>query len=140
MNAVPMPLRYTFITAFFVAFIFTPAVAADNEQYRHYSGEPALTLDQALTNLRDYNRRLQLLLNNTELDASDMGEVHQLTYTLENALQRLEQEVETIQEQLEVVHKGSEALDTERVKRVGQKYLTEIAKITTPPPSTVVER
>lgn len=95
---------------------------------KHFKAAPSETLDQALGNLREYNARLASVLAGPVDDAA-MVEVHQLTYTLENALKRLDAEVEQLAETLEKVHVGSEKLDREVVQRNGRVYLENAAKL-----------
>ncbi len=94
----------------------------------HFKGAPSETLDQALGNLREYNARLAKVLAGP-VDEAAMVEVHELTYTLENALKRLDTEVEELAETLEKVHVGSEKLDRDAVQRNGRVYLENVAKL-----------
>nr|WP_205738404.1 DUF6746 family protein [Halomonas endophytica] len=54
---------------------------------------------------------------------TDLGTIHELTYTLENALETITEEVEAMAFTLEEVHQGSETGDIERVKSNGEAYL-----------------
>ncbi|EZQ18110.1 hypothetical protein QAO71_16605 [Halopseudomonas sp. SMJS2] len=89
----------------------------------HAKGEPAETLQQAVTNMREYNAKLEALLAKDELTAMDMHEVHMLTYTLENALQKIQADLVETAEVLEEVHIASETGKPEVVKEKGQVYL-----------------
>ncbi|QBM18584.1 hypothetical protein MARI_27250 [Marinobacter sp. JH2] len=107
--------------------LFTfPAFAG--EDYNHFKGEPAETLTQAVVNLSDYNNKLEQVLSG-DLTPESLHEVHQLTYTLENALSKLDDELEDIAERLEKVHKASEHADPDTVKKEGQIYLTKTRTI-----------
>lgn len=106
-----------------------PAQAQDEQRYEHFKGQPAKTLDQAMFNLANFNAKLAQLMADGELTAEDMATVHQLSYTLENALQKLDEEVDTLQEVLEEVHIASETLDYDTVKKQGRIYLETSAKI-----------
>lgn len=99
-----------------------PLAAVADDEYQHFKGEPAKTLEQAVANLSMYNQRLETALAG-ELSPEAMNEVHQLTYTLENALGKLDHELADIAERLEKVHKASERADPETVKRQGRVYL-----------------
>src|SRR5210317_901812 len=77
----------------------------------HYKSEPSETLEQAVQNFSEYNRKLEVLLNKEKLTAAEMATVHQLTYTLENALNKINAELDKLSETLEVVHKASETVD-----------------------------
>ncbi|OZB06199.1 MAG: hypothetical protein B7X54_03105 [Idiomarina sp. 34-48-12] len=121
-----------------LAFIATPVVAHDHgkkdhkheEQERpdHYKGKPSENLVQALNNLREYNKLLNAELQG-ELTPQKMAEIHQLTYTLERALERLDDEVDEMKEVLEEVHLGSERMELDKVKKNGAKYLEASNKI-----------
>ncbi|MFC7160177.1 DUF6746 family protein [Pseudidiomarina halophila] len=110
-------------------FTTTTVMAEQDERYEHYKGQPAKTLDQALFNLANYNEKMAELIKDGELSAEDMANIHQLSYTLENALQKLDKEVDTLQEVLEEVHLASETMDYETVKNQGKVYLDTSAKI-----------
>ncbi|BAZ93694.1 hypothetical protein TspCOW1_13240 [Thiohalobacter sp. COW1] len=101
--------------------VSVPAFADDRPG--HYEGEPAETLEQAVANFSEYNRRLETILGQGELSSRDLHEIHQITYTLENALERLEEEVEELAEVLEEVHLASENADAETVQSKGRDYL-----------------
>lgn len=96
---------------------------ADSDRPAHAKGEPADTLQQAVSNLSEYNSKLETLLVRDELSATDMHEVHMLTYTLENALQKIQADLEETAEVLEEVHIASESNKPDVVKEKGQVYL-----------------
>lgn len=107
-----------------------PGSAAQSAQAKpeHFKGLPSATLEEALNNLRDYNARLAGALAGP-LDGDGMTEVHELTYTLENALQRIDAEVEELAETLEKVHVGAERLDRDAVQQNGRVYLENAARL-----------
>ena len=98
--------------------LFTLPAFADDE-YDHYKGEPSKTLEQAVANFSEYNNRLEQVL------AGDLT----LTYTLENALGKLDHELEDIAERLEKVHKASEHAAPDTVKEQGAVYLEKSRSI-----------
>ncbi len=108
------------LTALAAALCLGFAAGAQEQRISHYSGEPADSMPQALANLAEYNARLQALLAEDEVD---LHTVHELTYTLENALQRLQADLTDAAEALEEVHLASEAADAEKVKARGEDYL-----------------
>lgn len=105
------------------------ALADEDQRYEHFKGQPAKNLDQALFNLANFNAKLEDIMAKDELTPNDMATIHQLSYTLENALQRLDEEVDTMQEVLEEVHLASESMDYETVQKQGKVYLESTAKI-----------
>lgn len=105
------------------------AQADEEQRYEHFKGQPAKNLDQALFNLANFNAKLEEIMAKDELTPNDMATIHQLSYTLENALQRLDEEVDTMQAVLEEVHLASESMDYETVQKQGKVYLESTAKI-----------
>ena len=98
-------------------------VFADTDRVEHFKGKPAETLEQALENLHEGNQTLMRLLHETSITAETSHEIHQLTYTLENALERVRGEMDRLAEELESVHLASEANQGDRLDRHGQQYL-----------------
>lgn len=118
-------LKYS-LTCIFLVMGMHSAVA--QERFEHYKGEPATTLEQALVNFAEYNEKLSLVLEG-DLEPADMAEIHQLTYTLENALDRITIELSQLAETLEEVHLGSERMEYERVRESARLYLETARKI-----------
>ncbi|WP_333607414.1 DUF6746 family protein [Arsukibacterium sp.] len=98
------------------------------ERPDHFKGKPADTLQQAVANFQQYNAKLASLLA-AELTPERMVEIHQLTYTLENALQKIHAETAALQLVLEEVHVGSEHMDFDKVKSEGQRYLNNAKQL-----------
>ena len=96
--------------------------ALATERVPHFKGEPAETLTQAVANLSAYNQKLNTLLEQ-DLTAENMIKVHQLSYTLENALEKIKEEVDTMADNLEAMHIASETMDTNTAKTKGKAYL-----------------
>ena len=111
--------------SFAAAGLVSPPVSASGagESVSHYKGKPAETLPQAVANFSEYNRKLKALLDGPVTDA-DMDEVHQLTYTLENALKKINEEMASLADTLEKVHKASEKLDRDATIEHGRTYLS----------------
>ncbi len=104
-----------------------PALAEDRPD--HYQAKEAETVEQALANLHEYNARLASLVEKDELTPEELNQVHLLTYTLENALEKLREEHETLAEVLEEVHVASESVDADTVRRSGRDYLERVQKL-----------
>ncbi|RUO20223.1 DUF6746 family protein [Aliidiomarina haloalkalitolerans] len=113
----------TVTLASIVSLFFVLPTAIAQDRVDHYKGEPSPTLEVAMKNYVEYNQRLQAVLAKEELTTEDMVLVHELTYTLENALERIQAELEVIAETLEEVHVASETMDFETVKTSGARYL-----------------
>ncbi len=104
-----------------------PAFATDDDRADHFKGKPATTLEEAFENLSSYNKKLEKLLQG-ELNPLAMAEIHQLTYTLENAVKRISSEVSELADTLEEVHLATERNDTDVAREKGKVYL-ELARM-----------
>ncbi|RUO20825.1 hypothetical protein CWE08_06910 [Aliidiomarina iranensis] len=111
-----------------IFFSMASLTAVAQERYQHYEGEEAASFEEALANFAEYNEKLEQILAG-ELEAADMAEIHQLTYTLENALERINLELAQLAETLEVVHLGSERMEYEGVREAAMQYLETARKI-----------
>lgn len=60
---------------------------------------------------------------NGELTDNDLMTIHQLTYTLENALEKINIDLEELAQTLEKVHVASETNNREALKEAGSAYL-----------------
>ncbi|MEX1200049.1 MAG: DUF6746 family protein [Methylophaga sp.] len=89
----------------------------------HFQGKDAESLAQAVSNFNKGNQRLEKLLKQETLSAADIATIHELTYTLENALAKINADLDQLAVTLEEVHLGSEDNDAVRVKKEGDKYL-----------------
>ena len=119
------------LTATISALLVTSIVAQADEEYRHFPSLEAPNTGVALCNLAKFNEKLQAIANKKEITPEDMVKVHELTYTLENAVQRLQKDLATVAVDLEKVHKASERLDDKVVKGSGEKYLKATNLLTT---------
>jgi hypothetical protein len=99
-------------------------VTAQTERVEHFKGLPAETLEQAVRNFSEYNAKLQVVLDKGDLDAQNLSTVHELTYTLETALAKINAELTTLATTLEEVHLASEAADLATLETKGRQYLS----------------
>lgn len=93
------------------------------EKISHYKGKPSETLSEAVRNFAEYNAKLEILLKG-KVDDNAMADVHELTYTLENALGKMNEETAKLAATLEALHQASEKHDREAVLRHGNQYLS----------------
>lgn len=108
----------------------SPSWAADEVQRQsHFKGKQAATLEQAVTNFKVHNAKLAKLLAKDKLSPQDALEVHELTYTLENALEKIRGDLAELAEVLEEVHVASEKIDTATIKARGKVYLDTAGKV-----------
>lgn len=95
---------------------------------QHYEAKPAPNLEAAVKNLRAYNQRLEEHLNQ-EMTVENLEKIHQLSYTLENALQQMDEDLENIASVLEGMHLASEKRNEETVKGNAETYLKNMNMI-----------
>lgn len=106
-----------------VVFLGHSAFAAADVQSGHFKGKPSETLDAALSNFTEYNDKLAAILKQDKLSPVDMQNIHELTYTLENALEKINTSMIDLAALLEAVHVGSESGDTAAIQVEGVRYL-----------------
>lgn len=111
------------------AFSAPLSLASDEDRVEHFEGEPSRTLTEAVGNFRAANAQLEQIIAQEDPDTQAVFEVHQLTYTLENALEKMRDEMENLAEVLEEVHIASERNDGTTVKQRGQDYLETARQI-----------
>lgn len=99
------------------------------ERPEHFEGKPAETLEQAVENLSEYNARLAAIVDRNELSPAEHAEIHELTYTLENALDRIREEVDAIAQRLETIHVASEERDSGTIRDAAPAYLSVAATL-----------
>ncbi|MGQ0792801.1 MAG: DUF6746 family protein [Deltaproteobacteria bacterium] len=102
---------------------FTAISAADGERPDHFKGKPAETLKQAVANFSEGNSKLAAILSKSKLAPDDIIMVHELTYTLENALEKINNEFAALADTLESLHLASEKADYNAAKKHGAAYL-----------------
>lgn len=115
------------ILAALAATLSTTALAADVD---HFKGKPSPDLKSALCNLKEFDAKLKMATTGKKLTPEQMAEVHQLTYTLEVAIQRVQSELAIVAEELEKAHKGSEVMANEKVKKGANEYLARTKLLT----------
>lgn len=98
----------------------------------HFKGQASPDLKSALCNLQQFDQKLAKVTNGKALTGTEMAEIHQLTYTLEVAVQKVQAEMAIAAEELEKVHKGSEVMASEKVKKSTEDYLTRTQLLTSP--------
>lgn len=102
----------------------SPAYA--DERPDHFHGHPSENLSQAVANLTKYNAELATLVARDKLSLEELTTVHELTYTLEKALERVKLDLEQISADLEEVHQASERADGKTVQDSGKAYLKAV--------------
>ncbi len=105
-----------------ISVLATNALHAD-ERPDHFQGEASETLEQARSNFDEASQSVAELLAQDDITMADMARIHELTYTLENALERIDEEYDALEEQLEELHLASEGADVEKARELGETYL-----------------
>lgn len=113
---------------FLVALMFTAGSHA-SERPDHFKGRDSATLEEAVAHLSEANASLDALLQQQDLSLQDLASVHQISYTMENALQKISAELELLAVELETVHVASERADFDTVRAQGRNYLQRAQKL-----------
>lgn len=115
-------MRNLFKGAVFAVGLAVAVGAVAEEQARHFKGLAASDLQTAVNNFSEYNNRLETALSGDLTDA-DLAAIHELTYTLENALEKINVDLEELAQTLEKVHVASETFNRDALKEAGPAYL-----------------
>lgn len=98
------------------------------ERPEHFKGLPSPDLASAVKNFSEYNDLLAEKLNG-ELTSLALMEIHQLTYTLEVALEKINDEMKALADTLEEVHIASETSAPEKLTEEGKKYMQVVSEL-----------
>ena len=105
------------------------AVVQASERPNHFKGQEISNATQARSYYQEYNNKLKVLLAQTELSPAQLLEIHEITYTLENALAKLPAESAKLAEVLESLHLASEQANATAAKKFGAAYLQAVADV-----------
>lgn len=119
-----MRMNKACVSVFLVLTILLGTAAADDDRVEHFEGKPAETLEEAVANFAEANAEMAGLLEG-RLSDQDLVRIHELSYTLENALERISREVDSLAVTLEDIHVASEQMDRETIRTQGSTYLNE---------------
>ncbi len=115
-------MKNLFKTVVLAASLIVAGSAVAEESSGHFKGLAAPDLNTAVANFSEYNNRLEQVLAG-ELTDTDLVTVHELTYTLENALEKINIDLEELAQTLEKVHVASETFNRDALKEAGPAYL-----------------
>ncbi|MFP3921424.1 MAG: DUF6746 family protein [Dichotomicrobium sp.] len=101
---------------------FAGSAVAD-ERVEHYEAKPSETLEEAVKNFAEYNKKVAEVLKKDELTASDLERIHELSYTIEIALAKINDGMCSLPQTLERLHLASEEHNADEVRGVGEVYL-----------------
>ena len=92
------------------------------EEPQHFGGKKFSDITTALSTFHEYNERLERKLEG-DLKPIDLHEIHELTYTIEDALAYITNSLYKVAEDLESVHVATEYANPEKVATHGALYL-----------------
>ena len=135
-NASSRMFNTTFLmSAMLAGALVSSSVLADDhgdheaDTAKHFAAKPSPDVNTALCHLATYNKLLSDVTSAQSVDPVAMNQVHELTYTLENALARLHQTLAATAAALEEVHLASERMDETVVKQQTQMYLSLLTSL-----------
>lgn len=96
---------------------------ASEGESKHFKGEKVENLAQAVKVFSEQNKKFAAMIADNNVDLQEMGQIHQMTYSMENALRKIKAEVEAMEHLLEEVHEGSEKAGNQAIIKDGRKYL-----------------
>lgn len=98
------------------------------ERVDHFKGLASPDLPTAIKNFSEYNDLLAKQLDG-ELTPQALADIHELTYTLEVALEKINEEVAALADTLEEVHVASETAAPEKLAEEGKKYMQVVNEL-----------
>jgi hypothetical protein len=117
-------------TALIVALAMGATPLFADQKVDHYAAEESADLAEAMAKFSEFNKRMAAIVAMPSLSRDDIENVHQLTYTLEDALGKIIEEATELAELLESVHLASESSNVERLKARAASYLTIAQQLT----------
>lgn len=107
-----------------------PAFAADPapERVSHYEAQKGESIEQTIAILLETNAKLKELLAG-EMGEYDIHDIHSLSYTLEDSLMAIANEVKQLHGTVADMHFASEGQDRDAVIDYGKAYLSGVEKI-----------
>jgi len=124
-------MKTMLLTSVLVAGVGTAMLVQADNRVDHFKGLPSETFSEAVRHFSSHNEKLAELLARDELDIEVLVAIHEVTYTLENALEKINDELSELAETLEALHVASETADFEGARKHGQAYL-DTARILIP--------
>ena len=109
--------------ALFSVIILAIAPANASGDYKHFEGKTPENLQQAFEYIREYNEKIASLTE-AEMTEDTLTEIHELSYTVENALEKIREEMAALADQLEELHLASESYDLEKSREHAASYLS----------------
>ena len=117
----------TILIPLVLSLTMTGGLAADEispDGRPHFSGKEADSLKEAYHYFEEGNEELEDYLKGETIEGSDLAHIHELTYTLENAIAKMQTALSNLATTLEEVHLASEKGDADIVLESGREYLS----------------
>lgn len=93
------------------------------ESVDHYAADAPGSFAEAVEQFTRHNAKISEILERKPLTVADMEEIHEITYTLEVALARINADMAALPSALEDVHLASEGDDPDRLRALSGVYL-----------------
>ncbi len=90
----------------------------------HFEGKEVDSLEEAFHQFEEGNEKLEKYLEGDSIESADLAHIHKLTYSLENAISKMQDALGTLATTLEDVHLASERGDQDVVLESGREYLS----------------
>lgn len=100
-----------------------------DDRIDHFQPLPSATLADAMNNLNSHTAELQQLLQQDRLQPADLHKIHQLSYTLEAAVNRLQVSSAVMAVDIVAMHEASETGDAAVTRERGQRYLEAVQQL-----------
>lgn len=119
--------------------IVAPAIAEedhDEARVEHYQGHAIATPEEALKTLQDENVEISAILKVEKLTGLQFEKIHEISYTLENAIDKLiaekaapQDQLDAVDEAVQAVHHASENHEEEKVREWFAKLETSVGAV-----------
>lgn len=104
---------------------------ASNQDVDHFQGEEPQSLAHAKMMVQHSHQQIEALLRKEKLTTEEIHELHELTYSLENAVAFIQEDMKGAADALETLHKASETYDPKKARDAAKLYL-DAAKVLSP--------
>lgn len=115
-----LKLSTTSLILLYTSFTFA---SDNNKRPDHFKGLQPTSINEAQQTLTDYHKKLAQLTEKPHLALEDLGDIHIMTYTLENQLAYLMKDLKQTAAALEKLHQLSETTETEKARAQAIIYL-----------------
>lgn len=100
------------------------------EDVDHFEGKKPESLEEAVSLFKEYNAKFEEILSDRPLSDNQLAKIHRISYTMENALGKMNSEMLSLTQTLEKIHKASETGESDTVSDQGESYLSTSQELT----------